>query len=427
MGELVEALITSDSEANQWTCSAWDPRTGTSVMTYKGGEAAASHCLSMVTNNFLVTANNTKPLIHIWPTNSQEQISGVRLVSPGKVNALAVSSDGNFLIAGIQENIYIWQICSGKLLNVISRHFQAITTIKFTDDNSHFVSAGHDGTVLVWNLTKTASGEQQPLYNLNDHALPVTDIHIGRGGLRAILCTVSLDRSCRFYNLITGELLLNLVHDEGLTSICINILENDAFIGTVSGIIYQYNLNNPPRIKEYHMQENDYNNKFLGHNSNSVTCLDLSLDGKMLASGGKDNNVYLWDIASKQVLRVISHRGPITNIKFILCGRNTFNAEINFNLIISNLKRMKDNEESSIQDVIEVFIPDVAVDNEIIEDFCQEFTQSDSLSTVSKSGDQSEELKALKEENERLKKINRSLYNFSVNKILCNESEIDQH
>lgn len=46
------------------------------------------------------------------------------------------------------------QVCTGKLLVVLSRHYQDVTCLKFTDDSSHFVSAGKDNLALVWNVCR---------------------------------------------------------------------------------------------------------------------------------------------------------------------------------------------------------------------------------------------------------------------------------
>lgn len=48
----------------------------------------------------------------------------------------------------------ILQVSTGKLLSVLSRHYQDVTCLKFTDDSSHFVSGGKDNLALVWNLSR---------------------------------------------------------------------------------------------------------------------------------------------------------------------------------------------------------------------------------------------------------------------------------
>lgn len=427
MNEPIEVLITSESNGSLWTCCAWDIRTGTNLMTYKGGGSANNHGLCMIKNEFIITANATKPLLHVWPINSQDQVSGLRFVVPGKVNSLAISPDGNYLLAGIQEILYIWQICSGRMLNSISKHYQSITTIKFTSDGSHFITAGQDGMVLVWNLTKTIGLSEtnqkqqqvQPFYTFNEHALPVTDLHIGKGGIRAYMCSVSLDRTCLIYDLSSGTMLLKLVFEEPLTSVIINPIETLVYVGTNNGSIYEFSLISSPRTKEYHLTDEDYTNKFSGHTS-KITALVLSVDGETLISGSADENVYIWHISSRQLLRSISHKGSITNLYTILGTKDIFNPEIKFNLIANNLKRMMESINSEDNHVVEIMITKSLEDD----DNYEENDDSSSLGCSSNllvAADTSQEIEKLRNEIYQLKKANKELFEYSVKNVLTNK------
>lgn len=416
MSDLYEILFTTSEDDSQKTCSTWDPRTGTNLMTYKGGGATSPHGLSTIKNEFIITANSSKPLIHIWPINDQEQVPGIRYVAPGKVNTLSVSPDGNFLVAGIQESIYIWEICSGTMLNLLSKHYQSIKVIKFTDDGSHFISAGEDGSVIVWNLTicsKYTTTSQEPTYIFNDHALSVTDICVGKGGMRAMLCTISVDRTCKIYDLASGNLLLNLVFAEPLTSVTMDILETCIYTGTSLGTIYNFSIISPPRTKEYHMTEEDYTNKFLGHSGKTVTTLSLSLNGKILCSGGQDNNVYLWDISSKQLVKTIPHKGAITNVVFTLSSKNMFNTDIKFNLIAGNLKRMMETGKTKTDHIVEILVSTSDDETEYIN------SNNNTIGVINTS-ENVQEVKKLRNQLEHFKKINKQLFDYSIGNILNN-------
>ena len=251
---IIEVLYVSDTNDNQLTCSVWEYRAGTNLMNYKGGGGgAASHSLNVIGSKYVMAANLTKPLLHVWPINSQEQLSAVRFVVPGAVTALAISPDNCYIVAGIQENIYIWQVATGRMMTSLSKHYQTVTCLKFTHDGSFFISAGKDGAVLVWNLMQVLCREidenSESTYTFNDHGLPVTDIHVGVGGIKAYMFTVSLDRSCKIYDLNSGTLLLSVVFAEGLQSVISNVMETVVFVGTTSGNIYEFYVSDIPRQK----------------------------------------------------------------------------------------------------------------------------------------------------------------------------------
>ena len=50
---------------------------------------------------------------------------------------------------------------------------------------------------LPSNNMGTIDGNSSPQYTWSDHALPVTDLHCGCGGIRAHVVTSSLDQTCK--------------------------------------------------------------------------------------------------------------------------------------------------------------------------------------------------------------------------------------
>ena len=46
------------------------------------------------------------------------------------------------------------QVSSGRLLAVVSGHYQPVSVLKFTDDGRWLISGGEDGRVLVWSLKR---------------------------------------------------------------------------------------------------------------------------------------------------------------------------------------------------------------------------------------------------------------------------------
>ena len=135
-------------------------------------------------------------------------------------------------------------MCTGNLLAVLSKHYQQVNSVCFTDDGSHFISAGEDNLVFVWSLARysnsshhvlllpnvlvcntcacgnsasllkfpswfnnsvlsdssaggSAGKAPEPRHIWSQHSLPVTDVHVGRGGIRARVVTASLDQTVK--------------------------------------------------------------------------------------------------------------------------------------------------------------------------------------------------------------------------------------
>ena len=63
---------------------------------------------------------------------------------------MTVSPSGHYLVAAVEENINIWQVGTGALLGMVTRHYQPVTMLQFTGGSSHLLSGGVDGQVLAW-------------------------------------------------------------------------------------------------------------------------------------------------------------------------------------------------------------------------------------------------------------------------------------
>lgn len=422
-GSSLEVLVTCDSKNTLWTCCVWDPHTGTSLMTYKGGGTAEARTLSFIGEDYLAAAEKIKPVLHVWPLNSHQTVQGMRFVLPGKCNALAVTRDGAYVAAGINEKIYLWQISSGKLLTIISRHYQKVLLLKFTPDGRYFVSAAEDGMVMVWMLAtvsahpeidlvkQSSAGQHDPVYIFSDHSLPITDMCISKMGLHGRLFTISSDRTCKIYDLACGEMLLNLVFDNPLTSIALDVMELSVFIGTSEGKIYQQCLTNPPRNKELLVETSAEYPTFVFH-GDAVTCLSVSLDGKTLMSGSHDELMVLWHIPSRQPLRTIRHKGSITNAFFTDNYPAFFKPEFTPSVILHSLERTLAKDSDEVTEI------EVLTKRKI--KFWPESNGDSEMSLDSKNIENEFKLKeaAVKEEMEKLKSINANLYAFSIRKEL---------
>lgn len=425
MANLFEVLVTCDCNNTLWTCAVWDPHTGTNLMTYKGGGTAEPRTFSFVNKDYVAIVEKGKPILHIWPINSQQTVQGMRFVLPGKASSFAISSDGAYFIAGIDEKIYVWQISSGALLTIINRHYQKIVLLKFTPDGQYFVSAAEDGMVMVWSLvivtahpevelvTQTTAGQHDPVYVFSDHSLPVTDFYISKTGMHGRLCTVSSDRTCKIYNLSSGELLLNIIFDVPLLSTVMDVLELNAFVGTADGKIHQFSLTNVPRARNVYVNNDDNLPQTFVSHSKGVTCLSVSLDGETLMSGSNDELVILWHIRSRQPIRTLRHKGPITNALFTVNNPSIFNQDFKPSLILHNLERtlVKDSDNILEMEILTKYKNNFWPQQEdAITEANQQFKEYETEFTNKEAN--------LKEEIQNLMKINADLYAFSIQRAL---------
>ncbi|XP_041475466.1 WD repeat-containing protein 18-like [Lytechinus variegatus] len=319
----MEALLSTDTSGQLWTASLVDPFTGSSLATFKSGYSCHRSLCS--TKERLIIASKDRPILSVWDfRGSRKDGQPQRQMCPGIVSALATSADHHYIAAGIAEKVHIWQLTDGMLVAVLTTHYQTVTKVCFTDDGSHIVTASKDNMILIWEMSEvvhqcTLGKSCSPLHVVSGHTLPVTDLFVGAGGPMAHIISASQDHSCKVWELCSGQQLCNLLFDVPVECVTADGAETCMFAGCSDGAIYLVHLFDEGSSQERHISKSDQSavNVFQGHSS-SVTCLSVSLDGSMLASGSTDNTARIWDIGSGQCIRVIQHKASVGAVQFVL-------------------------------------------------------------------------------------------------------------
>ncbi|XP_047666195.1 WD repeat-containing protein 18 isoform X2 [Tachysurus fulvidraco] len=316
MSAPMEVVVTADSAGQLWNCAIFDPHTGTNLLSYRGGNSSA-RSLTVLNGEYILGAQLGKNFINVWEIQRKDQLQQ-KIVCPGVVTCLTASPDGLYVLAGIAEAIYLWEVSTGNLLVVLNRHYQDLSCLRFTDDCSHFVSGGKDNLALVWNLASIiqldSSRTPEPRHVFSRHSLPITDIHCGLMGPQARVATASLDQTVKLWEISSGEMLLSVLFDVSIMSVTLDPCEYFLFCGGSDGNVFQVSLCNTAVSRDKTFQSDGEGNQVFKGHRNLVTCLSVSMDGTLLLSGSHDETVRMWDIQSKQCIRCINHKGAGGNV-----------------------------------------------------------------------------------------------------------------
>ncbi|KAH3675948.1 hypothetical protein WICMUC_002244 [Wickerhamomyces mucosus] len=274
---------------------------------------------------------------------------------------------------GISGKIYTWELASGLLLSVKEAHYQSLTVLKVTSDNSYLVSAGKDSRVLVWrisDLVEFSKDEERvikPAHVISDHSLEVTDIFINNNTKQdSKLYTVSKDSTIRVYSLYSFELLSTFVITGIIESIAVDSADRAIFVGLQNGNIRQIDLYEPNKATNILEakggagkiltlpEDHELKTTITYHNPSPVKQLALSLDGSLLVSGDASGKVVISDIVSKQVVKELKDLGsPVANIKILTAYQTSEDSNIEKNnKAIPPLKRVITTGELKEQEVV---------------------------------------------------------------------------
>ncbi|VDK49468.1 unnamed protein product [Anisakis simplex] len=127
------------------------------------------------------------------------------------------------------------------------------------------------------------------------------------------VCAVSACENVNFYNLRTCEKVNELNEsDKCVTTLKFSTNRRFLAVGYADGVIRLFDRKN---------EDGQVYATFAGHKT-GVNCLAFSHDGLLLASGGKDSTIILWDIVNEcGLFRLNGHKGSVTQLQFTLNGR----------------------------------------------------------------------------------------------------------
>uniref|UniRef100_A0A3Q2ZX57 WD repeat-containing protein 18 n=1 Tax=Kryptolebias marmoratus TaxID=37003 RepID=A0A3Q2ZX57_KRYMA len=254
----------------------------------------------------------------------------------------------------------------------------------------------------------------EPRHILSRHSLPITDLHCGRMGAQARIATASLDQTVKVWELSSGEMLMSVLFDVEIMSVTFDPCEYFLFCGGSDGNIFQVSLCSQVSLNPE--SESSVQTR------NLVTCLSVSMDGTLLLSGSHDETVRLWDIQSRQSVRCLAHKGPVTNAVILPVSANMFLPDSRPAVPLPRFSRHLQASEGNDEDSGAVCLrPALHTQVSLQESYLQKADRLYSLinavndKTVFGDGENTKvRIAELEEEVQTLKKVNKDLFEFST-------------
>jgi pre-rRNA-processing protein IPI3 len=197
------------------------------------------------------------------------------------------------------------------------------------------LSGGEDALLHLWSLASIFESDEdgraaensdetsvRPEHTWNEHALPITSISCGVGGVKGRILTTSKDQTCKVWDIPSRRMAASLKFPSCLTTVTMDILERHLFAGSVDGRVYAVDLTMPLPNSDamsvtsegglLDMGEEKVFDTLSAHDRH-ISSLSVSLDGSLLLSASHDGTAKMWDLGSRQVIRTFTtNKGPVT-------------------------------------------------------------------------------------------------------------------
>ena len=195
----------------------------------------------------------------------------------GAVKSVAFSPDGKTLASGSSDRtIRLWNATIGLYKVTLEGHSEGINSVAFSPDGRTLASGSSDRTIRLWNAT---TGIHQN--TLTGHTENVDDIFFIENG--ETLGSKSRDSTIRLWDPTTGQHKDTLTVDD-FRNVSISVDKR-----MLAGVDWNH------RISLWDTATKSEIASLTGHTS-AIYSVRFSPDGKILASGGNDRIIRLWNL-----------------------------------------------------------------------------------------------------------------------------------
>ncbi|MFE5923157.1 hypothetical protein [Streptomyces sp. NPDC056468] len=285
----------------------WRLNNGQAVTALEGHRGAV-HALAFQCGGAEVVSSSADGTIATWDltTGESTDVKGPLdpgLTSLGGYHAVAVSSDGRFLVAALGWNMYVWDRLAAAE-PCVHHSISSIGALALTRDDRSVLMA--DGS-WIKQLDLRSNEQIRKFSGHYSHVQALVTLHDGRHFLSGDGSHGGPGPDCtvRMWDLATGAERFALIgHTDAVSAIAVTGDDHIAVTASADGTLKIWDLEVAARQPHR------------GHTM-PITAVTFSADGGMVATGSQDTTVRLWnpaDGAETMVLR--GHTAEVQDLRF---------------------------------------------------------------------------------------------------------------
>jgi WD40 repeat protein/tRNA A-37 threonylcarbamoyl transferase component Bud32 len=257
----------------------------------------------------------------VWDANSATELFPLE-GHTSLVWAVAFSTDGERIVTGSwDQTVKMWDAKTGQELRTFIGHRGAVLSVAFSPDGQRVVTGGQDHRAKVWDA---ANGTV--LFTLKGHTAAVLSVSFSQDGKRIL--TSSDDQTARVWDAASGEeLRVFKGHGSRIGSAALSpdgqriVTGGGAVRFAPDGIAFNPTTGDDQAAKVWDASDAREVLTLSGHEKDVVS-VDVSADGRFVASASFDGTARVWDIRTGQeVSRMTGHKAPVRGVAFFPDGK----------------------------------------------------------------------------------------------------------
>lgn len=279
-GDTLQMTVLQDSRENTIMVivgeRATPKRSAVNLMLDAGGHTSPVVSVAFTPDGKEVVSASNDKTVRVWDIERGMTTRIIRGdIGPGVTGAIytmALSPDGQWLAVGgmlhdddvvLGSAVRLYEFGTGKLVALLKGHSNAVTALAFSPDSKRLISGSGDTSAIVWDVA-----EHRQLFRLMGHTNWILSVAFTNDGARVV--TGSKDETLRLWDMSDGHMIAEMI-----------------------------------KHREYATPEPGQHKIWDGH----VTSLAVSPVEDVIASGGADGRVLLWNSETGEFLRVLAFPG----------------------------------------------------------------------------------------------------------------------
>jgi RNA polymerase sigma factor (sigma-70 family) len=278
----------------------WEARTGKEVRTFVGPKRGV-WAVAFSANGKLLAGAGLDKAVYLWDPATGKEVGRLEGFAED-VHALAFSPKQDLLVTGDVQAVKLWQVPGGKLLHTLVEKGANAIAVAFSPDGQTLAADCDHTTVRLWDTVGKLRHE------LKGHIGPVAGLAFTRDC--KLLLTVG-PQETRIWDAATGKKQEDLGRPKGMAGCA--AFSPDGSLLALGG--------NDQRVHLWDWKARKELRQTRWH-PDRIRSLTFAPDGKTLASVGDASPIHLWDPATGQAkVALAGHQERLLSVSYTPDGR----------------------------------------------------------------------------------------------------------